>query len=111
MITAITALTACNAGKVALDDTRKIVHDNASEVANDSVSNGNLIIYYAPESGNEALLKAAKKYGSEVIYVYRNINGIAVTVPANRTVQGAMKYYKKIKGVLSVVQDKMVQLD
>lgn len=41
----------------------------------------NLIIYYDPQGGNGELIEAAKKYGSDVLYVYKNINGIAVTVP------------------------------
>lgn len=73
--------------------------------------NDNLIIYYAPESGNGELLKAAKRYGSKVIYVYKNINGIAVTVPKGKTVPETMKYYEKIDGVLSVVKDEKMQLD
>lgn len=73
--------------------------------------NENLIIYYAPESGTGELLKAAKRYGSKVIYVYRNINGIAVTVPKGKTAPETMKYYEKIDGVLSVVKDEKMQLD
>lgn len=30
-------------------------------------SHENLIIYYDPEAGNEALLKAAKRYGSDIL--------------------------------------------
>lgn len=71
----------------------------------------NLIIYYEPEAGNGKLLEAAEKYGSKVIYVYKNINGIAVTVPRGRTAADAMKYYRGIKGVLSVTKDRKMQLD
>lgn len=74
-------------------------------------SGENLIIYYSPETGNKELLKAAKKYGSKVIYAYRNINGIAVTVPKGKSVQEAMKYYDSINGVLSVVKDQKMRLD
>ncbi len=71
----------------------------------------NLIIYYEPEAGNEALLAAAKKYGSKVLYVYKVINGIAVTVPKGKTSREAMDYYGRIPGVLSVTQDRKLQLD
>lgn len=71
----------------------------------------NLIIYYAPEVGNEALLEAAKKYGSEVLYVYKTLNGIAVTVPKKKTVSNAIKFYEKIPGVLSVNKDQKLQLN
>ncbi len=73
--------------------------------------NENLIIYYDAEAGNGDLLKAAEKYGSRVLYVYKNINGIAVTVPNGRTVTDAVKYYEKVKGVLSVTQDRKMYLD
>lgn len=70
-----------------------------------------LIIYYNPETGNGALLDAAKKYGSEVLYVYKVINGIAVTVPKNKSVSDAIKFYEKIPGVLSVNKDQKLQLN
>lgn len=84
---------------------------SATKRLNESHENDNLIIYYEPRAGNGELLKAAKSYGSEVLYVYQNINGIAVTVPRDKTVTDAMKYYGKIKGVLSVTQDRKLQLD
>lgn len=94
--------------------TTKTVPGNSSseQVAKDDSTheNENLIIYYDPEKGNEELLEAAKNYGSELIYVYRNINGIAVTVPKGRTMKEAMKYYEKINGVLSVSEDRKMQL-
>lgn len=83
----------------------------SAQMTVDRGGNENLIIYYEPESGNERLLEAAKKYGSEVLYVYRNINGIAVTVPKGKSVSDALKYYTGIKGVLSVTKDEKMQLD
>lgn len=76
-----------------------------------NVAHENLIIYYDPEVGNEALLKAAKQYGSEILYIYENITGIAVTVPHDKPLQDAIKYYESINGVLSVTKDMKVQLD
>ena len=79
-------------------------------VANDMPCE-NIIIFYDPAAGNAALLDAAKTYGSEVIYIYKNINAIAVTVPAGRTLPAAQKYYSKVKGALSVTEDRKLQLD
>lgn len=84
---------------------------STAKTAQQNVAHENLIIYYESEVGNEALLKAAKQYGSEILYVYRNINGIAVTVPRSKSLQDAIKYYESIKGVLSVTKDLKVQLD
>lgn len=77
----------------------------------ESGSNESLIIYYEPATGNKELLKAAERYGSEVLYVYRNFNGIAVTVPKGKNISDALKYYTGIKGVLSVTKDEKMQLD
>lgn len=82
--------------------TKSALHDTPTE---------NLIIYYSPVTGYEELLGAARKYGSKILYVYKNINGIAVTVPKSKTLPEAMKYYEKVNGVLSVVPDRKVQLD
>ena len=77
----------------------------------DNITTENLIIYYSSDNGNSELLSAAKKYGSKILYVYKNINGIAVTVPKDKTVQEAMKYYEKVNGVLSVIKDQKTKLD
>lgn len=71
----------------------------------------NIIILYEPDAGNKALIKEAEKYGSKILYVYKNINGIAVTVPKGKTVDDAIKHFKNVKGVLSVTEDKVMQLD
>lgn len=83
----------------------------ATRSVQDNTTTENLIIYYSPGNGNSELLSAAKKYGSKILYVYKNINGIAVTVPKDKTVQEAMKYYEKVNGVLSVIKDQKMQLD
>lgn len=83
---------------------------STSKTVQENVPNQNLIIYYEPETGNDDLLRAAKKYGSEVLYVYKNINGIAVTVPKNKNLHYAIKYYENVKGVLSVTKDEKLQL-
>lgn len=84
---------------------------SATKAVQKSVTHENLIIYYDPAAGNDDLLRAAKKYGSEVLYVYKNINGIAVSIPKNRSFQEAVNYYEKISGVISVMKDEKMQLD
>lgn len=49
----------------------------------DDMPRENIIIFYDPAAGNAALLDAAKTYGSEVIYIYKNINGLGGS-PGNR---------------------------
>lgn len=83
---------------------------STAKTAKESVPNQNLIICYEPKTGNKDLLHAAKKYGSEVLYVYKNINGIAVSVPKNKNLPDAIKYYENVKGVLSVTKDEQLRL-
>lgn len=91
---AISAVSSCSA--------TKSVADNATY--------DNLIIYYSPDCGNTELLRTAKKYGSKILYVYKNVNGIAVTVPQGKTVPEAIRFYEKVGGVLSVTPDRKMQL-
>lgn len=45
---------------------------SVAKTAPHNVAHEKLIIYYDPEVGNEALLRAAKQYGSEILYIYNN---------------------------------------
>lgn len=83
----------------------------AKKTISDVAPQENIIILYEPGAGNKALIKEAEKYGSKILYVYKNINGIAITVPKGKTVDDAIKHFKNIKGVLSVTEDKVMQLD
>ena len=69
-----------------------------------------LIIFYDSAIGKEKLLEAVKKYGSEVLYEYKNFNSIAVTVPPKYTVSKTIRFYKKVRGVLSVSEDRKMEL-
>jgi hypothetical protein len=51
--------------------------------------------------GKSDLLSAAKKYGSRIIYSYKNFNGIAITLPSDKGVEESIRYYQRVKGVLS----------
>lgn len=83
----------------------------AQKTVAEEVAPHNLIIFYEPQTGDAELLKAAEKYGSEVLCEYKNFNGIAVTVPRERSIPDAIKYYEQVKGVLSVTQDRLLQPD
>ena len=70
----------------------------------------NLIIFYDREQGVAALLAAAQSYGANVIYQYQHLNGIAVAIPAGKEMQDAIRYFERVKGVLQVNQDSILQL-
>ena len=109
LLTAMTLMASCSAKK-AVHGIPTPAHDSEIAVP-DNQATGNLIIYYDPETGNKELLAAAEEYGSEILYVYKNLNGIAVTVPNGKSVDDAIKYYEQVHGVLSVHRDRIMHLD
>ena len=75
-----------------------------------SETTGNLIIGYDPAVGIEPLLAAASDYRAEILHRYTIINAVAVKPPANTDPQQAVRHFKKVRGVLSVEPDRIMQL-
>lgn len=74
------------------------------------VSPTNLIIMYDAEVGKDALLKAVKEYGAELLYDYSLITGIAIKIPDGKHILEAIEYFNKIKGVTAVERDHIYHL-
>lgn len=55
-------------------------------------------------------MKAIRKYNATLLYDYKNLNGVAISIPQSRGESNAIHYFEKIKGVLSVQKDKKMQL-
>ncbi len=70
-----------------------------------------LIIMYDGKDGKKNLMKAVKAYGATVIYDYKIINGIAISLPEDRDLHQARAWFQKVKGVLSVNYDQIYHLD
>ena len=70
-----------------------------------------LIVFYDTKVGSAPLLKAAKAFGSEIIYTYRIIHAVALRVPENKDMKTAINYYGKVKGVIQVERDRIMHLD
>ena len=71
---------------------------------------GNLIIFYDAQTGSAPLLKAVKASGASLIYEYKNLNGIAIRPASKTNIEDAIAYFKKVNGVLSVEQDRLLKL-
>ena len=71
---------------------------------------GNLIIFYDAQTGSAPLLKAVKTSGASLIYEYKNLNGIAIRPSSKTKIKDAIAYFKKVNGVLSVEQDRLLKL-
>jgi arabinogalactan endo-1,4-beta-galactosidase len=70
-----------------------------------------LIVYYDGKGAKESLTQAAKKYGAEIIYAYANFNAMAIRTPKGKTIDDAITYFQKTKGVTQVTRDRMCHLD
>ena len=65
---------------------------------------------YDENIGKEPLLEAIKKYGVEIKYDYKIINGMALKKPENKTLEETMQYFRGIKGVTTVEYDHVIRL-
>jgi len=68
------------------------------------------LVMYDKEIGKEPLLKAVKEVGAEIIYDYHNFAGMAIKKPDDRSLEDTMKYFKGVKGVLTVEYDRVYHL-
>lgn len=75
------------------------------------VSPSTLIIYYDAEVGKESLLEAVRSYKAELVYDYVNFHAIAIRIPRKKSLKQAKSFFEKVKGVLQVTEDHIIQLD
>jgi uncharacterized membrane protein YsdA (DUF1294 family) len=68
------------------------------------------LLTYDQETGREAVLKAVKAIGAEIVYDYHSFAGMALKKPANKTLEETMNYFRQVKGVLSVEYDQVIHL-
>ena len=66
-----------------------------------------VIVYYDATIGTDAIEQFIKKNDIEVLYRYNNIHGYALKLKNEKQ----RKALEKTKGVLSVQDDKVIQLD
>lgn len=78
--------------------------------AEDARSSDTLIIFYSPGADTEKLKAEIRKYPAEIIYAYRNINGMAVKLPKGASLEQASAVFRKHPDVLSVEPDRIIQL-
>ena len=69
-----------------------------------------LIVFYDPAVGSEPLLQAVKDYGAEVGYQYKNLNGISILLAQGQNIEAAQRYFRNVRGVLSVSRDRIMRL-
>lgn len=73
-------------------------------------SDNTLIIFYEGNGGKKSLMSAVKNYGATVICDYGSMNGVAIKLPQGKNVDEAKAHFEKVKGVVQVNYDKILQL-
>ena len=69
-----------------------------------------LIIFYDSEIGKEPLLKAIEEYHATIIYDLKIMKSITIKIPEGSKIEEAIEYFNKVKGVLQVNRDSIMQL-
>jgi len=103
-------LTSCSTKKTLAADSEIVKRERKLIGTPEEYNPHTLIIYYDKENYRDELLKAVKKYKAEIIYDYRTFNAIAIRLPEKKTVDEAIPYFQKVKGVLSVNRDRVYHL-
>lgn len=93
-------------------DTRLIGIDPVinQKSTSESYDSSTLLINYEGKEVLDSLKSEIQKYGASVAYDYNNFNIIAITIPENKNIDEALKYFEKVKGVLSVERNAINQL-
>ena len=95
-------------GTIVLASCYSVMPISNTQTATESKANGKtVIVYYDSSTGTDAIEKFIKKNNIEVLYRYNNIHGYALKLK-NEKQRTALE---KTKGVLSVQDDKVIQLD
>ena len=80
---------------------------NTKTATESKASSKTVIVYYDSSIGTDAIEKFIKKNNIEVLYRYNNIHGYALKLKDDKQ----RTALEKTKGVLSVQDDKVIQLD
>ena len=95
-------------GAIALSSCYSVMPISNTQTATESKANGKtVIVYYDSSIGTDAIEKFIKKNDIEVLYRYNNIHGYALKLKSDKQ----RKALEKTNGVLSVQDDKVIQLD
>ena len=70
----------------------------------------NLIITYDSIVGKQPLMDAINSSGAQIIYDYHFIHGMAIRKPDNMTLDEAIAFFRRVKGVLAVERDHIIRL-
>lgn len=70
-----------------------------------------LIVLYEVGTPVTPLKEAFAKYGTEILYEYKNLNGFAIKIPKEKSLEEAKAHFAQLKGVLSVEKDEKIEIN
>ena len=95
-------------GTMAMSSCYSVMPISNANTATESKTNGkSVIVYYDSSIGTDAIEKFIKKNDIKVLYRYNNIQGYALKLKNEKQ----RKALEKTTGVLSVQDDRVIQLD
>ncbi len=68
-----------------------------------------LLIFFE-EAAQQDVLAAAQRYGCSILYTFRHMHGCAVRIPATKSVEESIAYFKRLTGVLQVQRDEVINV-
>jgi len=95
----------------ALADGQPIVQPIVTDGESEEFAPYTLIISYDTIVGTAPLDSALAAYGADVKYRYRIINALAITIPPDKDIHEAIRYFSRIEGVLAVNRDRIYHLN
>lgn len=102
------ALTGCSNSKSTVSSTSQ--DETITPVRNGNIDPSTLILTVDENADIEAVKKAITDYGAKIIYHYRVINGFAIQLPDNCTLQEAMKHFKAVNGITGVSENRILKI-
>lgn len=69
-----------------------------------------ILFYDKSQTNTEKLITQGKKWNIELVYDYKNLNGLAIHIPNVNDVEEVKNFYTQTKGVLSIEQNQINQL-
>ena len=108
IIVLLFSLIGCRSGKSTISSTPQ--NDTITPVKNANIDPSTLILIVDENADIEAVKKAITDYGAKIIYHYRVINGFAILLPDNCTLQEAMKHFKAVNGIIGVSENRIYKI-
>ena len=107
-ILAVLVLVCCGSGKKSIQILEPPIY--VEDAPGQEFAPDRLIIMYDEAVGKDPLVKAIQAYPAEILYDYKLVPGMAIKLPEGSDLKEAIRYFKQVKGVVSVERDRIYHL-